>query len=108
MAAKCSCCVRLSSGVHMRLQEAVWVVERILQDKIVDGKQLYLVKWKGFKETECTWEPEGTLGDNSVLSDYLRQTASGQLTGSLCLPTQRDTRQLARAGPREGWELCCI
>ncbi len=36
-------------------------VEEILNDKIVDGKLLYLVKWRGFSLKQSSWQPEEHL-----------------------------------------------
>jgi hypothetical protein len=33
-------------------------IEEIIEDKIVDGKLLYLVKWKGYSLKQSSWEPE--------------------------------------------------
>eukprot|EP01033_Poteriospumella_lacustris_P009565 gene9565-gene10358 len=33
-----------------------YIISKILDKKIEDGKTLYLVKWKGFKDDEATWE----------------------------------------------------
>eukprot|EP01033_Poteriospumella_lacustris_P013447 gene13447-gene14285 len=33
-----------------------YIISKILDKKIENGKTLYLVKWKGFKENESTWE----------------------------------------------------
>lgn len=32
-------------------------VEDILDKKIINGQELYKVKWQGFPVTDCTWEP---------------------------------------------------
>lgn len=38
-------------------KEDFYEVEEIKGRRIVAGKREYLVKWKGFRETENTWEP---------------------------------------------------
>ena len=35
----------------------IFVVEKILEEKCVDGTHYYLVKWDGYPEDEATWEP---------------------------------------------------
>jgi hypothetical protein len=38
-----------------------WEVEHIKDSKLVGNKLHFLVKWKGFPQEECTWEPERNL-----------------------------------------------
>lgn len=36
-------------------------VEAVVDSKTVKGKTKYLIRWKGFEESDDTWEPEDTL-----------------------------------------------
>lgn len=38
-----------------------YLVDRILQHKVVRGKTQYLVRWKGFGQADDTWEPETNI-----------------------------------------------
>lgn len=38
-------------------QGKVYVVEDILDTRVINGLQHYRVKWKGYSFSECTWEP---------------------------------------------------
>ena len=41
--------------------EKEWKVERILNKRKVQGKDKYLVRWKGFTAEEDTWESRENL-----------------------------------------------
>ncbi|CAK1549592.1 unnamed protein product [Leptosia nina] len=41
--------------------EEEYVVEKVLNKRTVKGKTQYLLKWKGYKEEESTWEPVDNL-----------------------------------------------
>lgn len=52
-------------------EEENWEVERILKTKETQDGTMYLVKWKGFPESENTWEPfENLAGCLEVLNDF--------------------------------------
>ena len=42
---------------HNGIYDEEFVVEAIRDKTVVAGKALYLVKWVGFPESQCTWEP---------------------------------------------------
>jgi transposase InsO family protein len=51
-------------------------VERILGHKEEKGKHLYLVKWKGYDDSENTWEPEAHLQNSQQLLQEFRSTVA--------------------------------
>ncbi|CAI8057524.1 Chromobox protein homolog 3, partial [Geodia barretti] len=57
-------------------QEEVFSVEKIVSKKIVGGKTLYLLKWKGYDSDENTWEPEENLDCQDLLEEFKRKTAT--------------------------------
>ena len=41
--------------------EEEWVVEQILDSKVINWKLCYLVKWEGFGMEHNSWEPQNNL-----------------------------------------------
>lgn len=44
--------------------------------KFVRGKRLFRIRWKGFKESDDTWEPEATLSCPDIVKKYLEAVSS--------------------------------
>lgn len=58
--------------------DSSFVVERILhQKKDADGETKYLVKWLGYPDEECTYEPEASFDGPQTLQDWQKQYAQG-------------------------------
>lgn len=59
-------------------EEATYEVERILAQEVYDGGQtLYLVKWRGYPDEECTWEPAEHFSTPDTLIEWKRQYEMG-------------------------------
>ena len=43
------------------LGDMVFAAERINKKRVKNGKTEYLVKWKGWSQKYCTWEPEQNI-----------------------------------------------
>ncbi|KEF51246.1 uncharacterized protein A1O9_12596, partial [Exophiala aquamarina CBS 119918] len=51
-------------------ETTVYDVERILAQDDFHGKMLYLVKWQGYGEEQCTWEPPQNFSDPQTLREW--------------------------------------
>ena len=52
--------------------EEEWVVEEILDSKVINRKLRYLVKWKGFGIEHNTWEPWDYVHAPDLIAEFYR------------------------------------
>ena len=45
-------------------------IEGILAERVFDGTTRYLVKWEGYPDERCTWEPESSFQDDQTFHDW--------------------------------------
>ena len=53
--------------------EEEWVVEDILDSKIINQKLWYLVKWKGFGVEHNSWEPWENVHAPDIIADFYQK-----------------------------------
>ncbi|XP_049872163.1 chromobox protein homolog 5-like [Pectinophora gossypiella] len=60
--------------------EEEYVVEKVLDKRTVKGKTQYLLKWKGYKEEESTWEPVENLDCEELIKTFEENLKEKQKT----------------------------
>ena len=51
-------------------EEGVYAVEKVLDSRDVGEEKQYLVRWKGYADSENTWEPAANILDSDLIKDF--------------------------------------
>jgi len=79
-------------------QEEEFIVERIIKKRVKGGVTEYFLKWKGYDESDNTWEPRENLSCEDLIDEFERKEKEREKAHK-STPAAGDKR---KAGPDTG------
>jgi len=74
---------------------AEWEVEKIINYAEEKGERIFRIRWKGFKATDDTWEPESNLNCKDIIEKFMeRMNQNANLTFKELREEPKKTKRL--------------
>lgn len=59
-----------NNKIKIEEQEELYIVESIIDKRMKNNKNQYLVKWKDYSSDENTWEPEDNINCKELIEQF--------------------------------------
>ena len=77
----------------------LYIVDRILSKRFVNGKVQYYLKWLGYPDSENTWEPKENLKCPSLIYEFEKQLGLGRGECSGDKESEKESRDSEKLPP---------